>query len=80
MAKTLTLKIDEASYRLFKAAAEAENRSIANLIESAALLKIHEQQFVDDFEMDEILEDKDLMQRLRQGSAEARELRGSFVD
>lgn len=80
MSKTVTLKIDDASYRLFEAAAQAENRSVANLVEQAALTKIHEQQFVDDYEMDEILGDDDLLQRLRQGSREARELKGRFVD
>lgn len=43
-------------------------------------MKIHEQQFVDEYEMDEILDDEDLLQRLQQGSREARDLQGRFVD
>lgn len=80
MSKTLTLEIDDASYRLFEAVAKAENRSVAKLVEMAALMKIHEQQFVDEYEMDEILGDEDLLQRLQQGSREARDLQGRFVD
>jgi uncharacterized protein (DUF1778 family) len=80
MSKTLTLRLDEASYKLFAAAAKAENRSIANLIHTAALARVREQEFVDPFEMQEIQSDEGLLKRLRQGSKEARHRRGAFVD
>jgi hypothetical protein len=47
--------LDDDTYRAFAAAARADGRSLANLIQRAALLKIQEDQFVDDAEMAEIL-------------------------
>ncbi len=80
MAKTITLRLNDESYKIFTSAARAENRSLANLIETAALERIHEQQFVDDYEMAEILANEDLLGRLRQGSQEARSAKGCFVE
>ena len=36
MAKTLTVRIDDATYQLIADAAEADNRSVSNFIETAA--------------------------------------------
>lgn len=80
MSKTVTLRLKEDVYKLFVEAARAENRSISNLIETAALYKVRELQFVDDAEMAEILADENLIARLRQGSREAKEGKGRFVD
>ncbi len=80
MSKTLTLRLDEESYNLFAAAAKAESRSIANLIRTAALTKVREQQFVDDYEMAEILSNEPLLERLKRGSLDARGRQGRFVD
>jgi hypothetical protein len=67
-------------YKIFVEAARAENRSISNLIETAALNKVREQQFVDDAEMAEILSDKNLVVRIKQGLKEAKERKGRFVE
>ena len=80
MAKTVTLRLNDESYNTFLEASKAENRSIANLIETAALTKIRELQFVDDVEMAEILASEDLLKRLKQGSKEAKTKRGRFVE
>lgn len=80
MTKTLTLRVDDETYEVFAQAAEAENRSIANLIQTAALARLRERQFVDDYEMAEILANEDLRQRLRRGSRDARQKKGRFVD
>jgi uncharacterized protein (DUF1778 family) len=80
MSKTVTLRLKENVYKIFVEAARAENRSLSNLIETAALHKVREQQFVDDAEMVEILADESLVARLRQGSKEAKEKKGSFVE
>jgi hypothetical protein len=61
-------------------AALAENRSLSNLIETAAMSKIREQQFVDDAEMAEILTDRNLIKRIEQGSRDDRSPKGSFVE
>ena len=80
MSKTVTLRLKEDVYQIFTEAARAENRSISNFIETAALTKLREQQFIDDAEMAEILSDKNLVARIVQGSKEATERKGRFVD
>ena len=80
MSKTVTLRLRENVYRIFAEAAQAENRSLSNLIETAALNNVREQQFVDDAEMAEILSDKKLVARISQGSKDAAERKGRFVD
>ena len=80
MPKTVTLRLNDEAYDAFLEASKAENRSIANLIETAALAKIRELQFVDDVEMAEILANEDLLKRIKQGSKEAKTKRGRFVE
>lgn len=80
MAKTVTLRLDEDNYRELREAAAAENRPLSNLIETAALAKIREQQFLDDAEMAEILGNEKLLKRLRAGSRDARKRRGQLVE
>ena len=80
MSKTITLRVKDEIYNIFLEMAKAENRSISNLIETAALNKIREQQFVDDVEMAEILSNKDLLRRIKEGSKEAKTLKGRFVE
>ena len=80
MSKTITLRLKEDVYKIFVEAARAENRSISNLIETAALNNVSEQQFVDDAEMAEILADENLIARLRRGSKEAKTRKGRFVE
>ena len=80
MSKTVTLRLKDEVYNAFMEAALAENRPLSNLIETAAMNKIREQQFVDDTEMAEILSDKNLMKRIKQGSREAKSRKGRFVE
>jgi len=80
MPKTITIRLKDDTYRLFAEAAAADNRTISNLIETAALNQVREQQFVDDAEMAEILSDNNLLARIRQGSKEAANRKGQFVE
>ena len=80
MPKTVTLRLDDHIYEEFREAAEAENRPLSNLIETAALSRLREQQFVDDVEMAEILGNERLVERLRTGSAQARVRQGRFIE
>ncbi len=80
MSKTVTLRIDEETYEEFREAAQAQRRSLSNLIETAALLKIRELQFIDDAEMAEILANERLVESLKAGSRDARHKRGRFVE
>ena len=80
MSKTVTLRLKDEIYNVFLEAARAENRTLSNLIETAAFNRIREQQFVDDVEMAEILADEDLVKRIRRGSRQARSRKGRFVE
>ena len=80
MPKTITIRLKDDIYRLFAEAAQADNRTISNLIETAALNNVREQQFVDDTEMAEIMSDNNLLARIRQGSKEAAHRKGQFIE
>ncbi len=80
MAKTVTLRISDEVYNILLEAAKADKRPLSNLIETAALARIKEQQFIDGLEMEEILSNKDLIKRIKKGSRDARNRKGRFVD
>jgi len=65
---------------LFQSLAEADNRPLSNLIETAARKHMEECLFVDETEMRSIREDKQLVKRLRRGSQAARRTRGRFIE
>jgi predicted CopG family antitoxin len=79
MPKTLTLRVDEETYRTFVKMAKTENRSVANFIETAVKAHILESAFVDDTEMAEILADERLTERLKKGSRDAKRMKGVLV-
>ena len=80
MPKTITLRVADEVYDKFAAAAKAERRPLANLIETLALRKLEEEIFVDQIEMDEILADTELKRRLERGTAQAGKRQGTFVE
>jgi uncharacterized protein (DUF1778 family) len=80
MSKTVTLRLKEEVYEVLLEAAKAENRPLSNLIETAAMAKINEQQFADDAELAEILENREEMERIKKGSRDARSRRGRLVE
>ena len=77
MTKTVTLRLGEDVYEELREAAAAERRPLSNLIETAALARIREAQFVDDAEMAEILGNDALVGRLKSGSRQARRHKGA---
>lgn len=79
MGKTLTMRLDDATYETFVRAAKAERRSLANLVETAALEHIQQSQFLDDAEMAEIFSRPGLVKRLKAGSRDAQSRKGRFV-
>jgi predicted transcriptional regulator len=79
MPKTLTMRLDDETYETFVRAAQAERRSLANLVETAALRHIQESLFVDDAEMAEIISRPGLVKRLKAGSRDVQKQRGRFV-
>ena len=79
MPKTLTLRIDDTTYETFMKFAKADNRSLANFIETAVKAHIRESAFVDDSEMAEILANVQLVNRLKKGSKEAKQKKGNLI-
>ena len=79
MPKTVTLRLDEPVYRLFKEVAERENRPLSNFIETAVMRFVREHETVDEFEMAEIRGNAELNQSLQQGHQDAQQRRGTFA-
>jgi uncharacterized protein (DUF1778 family) len=73
MSKTITVRIDDNEYEMFKKAAQGARRTISNFMEVAAIAYVSQETFVSDAEMKEILNDKDLLKGLRQGEKEIKE-------
>ena len=55
MAKTITVRLDDRVYEMFKKAAAGQKRTISNYIEYATLNYTVSETVVDDIEMNEIL-------------------------
>jgi len=55
MTKKITLRLQEDKYQRFKQLAECDNRSISNFIENAVLRFIEKEEYLDDFENEELL-------------------------
>ena len=79
MSKTLTLRLDEPVYQLFKTVAERENRPISNFVETAAMRFVQEYETVNEFEMAEIRGNIKLNRSLKRGHLDAKNRRGAFV-
>ena len=77
---TVTLRLPETHYRLFRKLAEEENRSLSNFIETATIRHIEESEYADPFEMEEIKKNKDLNSSLLRAHKDARLKKGKFVD
>ena len=79
MSKTVTLRIGENIYDMFRVMAERENRPLSNFIETAALRYLQEHELVDEFEMKEISQNINLLSSLKRGHADVKARRGRFV-
>jgi uncharacterized protein (DUF1778 family) len=79
MPKTLTVRMDEATYRLVAEAAAAENRSVSNFIETAARQRAVAEMLVPEEEMVGIRSDRRLKRQLMAGHRDAAARRGRFA-
>jgi hypothetical protein len=70
MSKTITVRIDDSVYEIFKKAADGQKRTISNYLEFATLNYTVNETVVDDSEMQEILSfEEDLKRGLSDISA-----------
>lgn len=79
MSKTVTLRLDDNNYAQFRKLAKQDNRPLSNFIETAALRYIEEHGFVDEYEMAEISENKELNLSIANGLRDAKLGQGKFV-
>ena len=80
MPKTITIRIDDNVYEIFKKAADGERRSISNFIECAALAYITDDIQVTNEEMNEILSDKSLIGSIKTGLQDIEEGKYRLID
>ncbi|MFH0922054.1 MAG: CopG family transcriptional regulator [Fibrobacterota bacterium] len=76
MSKTITVRLENETYDLFKKAATGERRTISNFLEWATLSYVSNELFVDDEEMTEIRQNSS---SLRKGLEEARKGKYTLV-
>jgi len=65
--KTVTMRVDDSIYNMIKLAADGQKRNLSNFIEFATMQYLTSSQFVDNDEMQEIMDDKVLVQNLMNG-------------
>lgn len=80
MSKTVTLRLNDKIYKIFRNLAESENRPLSNFIETSVLRFIESNQFVDEYEMAEIQENQDLNRSLKRALKDVKAQRGRFVE
>jgi uncharacterized protein (DUF1778 family) len=71
--KTVTLRVDDEVYNMIKLASQGAKRNISNFIEYATLQYLTSTQYIENEEMNEILNDEELIKSLNQGLKEAKE-------
>ncbi|MES0488382.1 MAG: CopG family transcriptional regulator [Leptospirales bacterium] len=67
MSKTITIRLNDEVYELFKKAAAGDRRSISNYIEYATLSYVTNDSYVSDEEMEEILSSPKTVKNLEKG-------------
>lgn len=66
------MRVDDSVYQMMKLAADGQRRNISNFIEFATIQYLTSSQYVDDSEMAEILDDKELLKSLKTGLQEVK--------
>lgn len=79
MAKTVTLRLKDEIYENFSNLAKNDNRPLSNFIETAVLRYIENAQVVNEFEMDEIINNSTLNKSIEKAHKDAEKGRGEFV-
>lgn len=80
MSKVVTLRLTEDEYQKIAAAAQIDHRPISNFITTEVLKAIDESYDVDSVEMAQIKSDKKLLEKLKTGHADAKKMKGKFVE
>jgi uncharacterized protein (DUF1778 family) len=70
--KTVTMRVEDSVYHMIKLAADGQKRNISNFIEFAITQYLTSSQYIDNSEMQEILNDKELVKNLELGFKEVK--------
>ncbi len=70
--KTVTMRVDDSTWRMISAAADGQKRTISSFLEFAVLQYLSSAQYVDNVEMRAILKDKELVRSLKEGLNEVK--------
>lgn len=77
--KTVTMRVDDSTWRMISAAADGQKRTISSFLEFAVLQYLSSAQYVDNVEMRAILKDKELVRSLNEGLNEVKNGEYSLV-
>ena len=80
MAKVITLRLSEEEYKRISAVARIEHRPISNFITARVIKDIEESYYVDPIEMAQIKSDRVLVEKLKIGHRDAKEMKGKFIE
>ena len=80
MSKTITIRLDDDTYKMIKSAAEGQMRSISNFVEYATVSYLTEEAFVSDEEMEQIITDTDLVRTLKNARTDVQAGRYKIVE
>jgi predicted transcriptional regulator len=79
MSKTITLRLSEENYKIYRKLADSDNRPISNFIETAVKRFIEHNVFVDEFEMAEIRDNTELNKSIKRGLSDMKQRKGRLV-
>ena len=79
MSKTITLRLSEENYKIYRKLADSDNRPISNFIETAVKRFIEHNVFVDEFEMAEIRDNTELNKSIKRGLSDMKQKKGRLV-
>jgi len=80
MSKTITLRLSEENYKVFRKLADRDSRPISNFIETAVKRFIEHNVIVDEFEMEEIRNNTELNKSMKRGLTDMKSKKGRFVE
>jgi uncharacterized protein (DUF1778 family) len=80
MSKTITIRLDDDTYKMIKSAAQGQMRSISNFVEYATVSYMTDEAFVSDEEMEQIIADTDLVRTLKNARTDVHAGRYKIVE
>ncbi len=80
MSKTITLRLSDENYKVYRKLADRDNRPISNFIETAVKRFVEHNVSIDEFEMEEIRNNKELNKSLKRGLRDMKSKKGRLVE